>query len=134
MRYLLDTNICISLIKQRPLQVLEKFSAYAVGDIGISAITVSELWYGVAKSERRKANAQALAQFLLPLTVSPFDDGAAEAYGEIRAALEREGQPIGAMDMLIAAHAVSLGVVLVTNNEREFVRVPGLHVENWVRA
>jgi tRNA(fMet)-specific endonuclease VapC len=134
MRYLLDTNICIYLIKQKPLQVMEKFSAYTVGDIGVSSITVSELWYGVAKSTRHKVNAQALAQFLLPLTVLPFDDGAAKAYGEIRAALEREGQPIGAMDMLIAAHAVSLGVVLVTNNEREFVRVPELIVENWVRA
>ena len=134
MRYMLDTNICIYLIKQKPLQVMEKFNAYAVGDIGVSSITVSELWYGVAKSTRYKTNAQALAQFLLPLTVSPFDDKATEAYGEIRAALEREWQPIGALDMLIAAHAVSLGVVLVTNNEREFVRVPELIVENWVRA
>jgi tRNA(fMet)-specific endonuclease VapC len=133
MRYLLDTNICIYVIKRKPLAVMETLKEYAVGDIGVSSITAGELWYGVAKSRHQKTNAQALVQFLLPLTVAPFDDGAAEAYGEIRAALEREGQPIGAMDMLIAAHAVSLGVVLVTNNEREFVRVPELVVENWVR-
>jgi tRNA(fMet)-specific endonuclease VapC len=132
MRYMLDTNICIYLIKRKPLAVMETFKAYSVGDIGVSSITVSELWYGVAKSRRQETNAQALAQFLLSLTVSPFDGGAAEAYGAIRAALEREGQPIGAMDMLIAAHAVSLGVVLVTNNTREFSKVPDLIVENWV--
>jgi tRNA(fMet)-specific endonuclease VapC len=132
MRYLLDTNICIYLIKQKPVEVLEKFNAYSVGEIGVSSITVSELWYGVAKSEYRKANQKALEQFLLPLIVVEFDEGAAEIYGEIRVALEKEGGPIGAMDMLIAAHAVSMGVVLVTNNEREFSRVPNLIVENWV--
>jgi tRNA(fMet)-specific endonuclease VapC len=133
-RYLLDTNICIYLIKQKPTRVKEKFSAYSVGEIGVSSITVGELWYGVAKSERRETNEQALEQFLLPLVVSTFDEGAAEVYGEIRAALEKEGRPIGAMDMLIAAHAVSMGVVLVTNNEREFSRVPELIVENWARG
>jgi tRNA(fMet)-specific endonuclease VapC len=105
-----------------------------VGEIGVSSITVSELWYGVAKSQRRKANRRALRQFLLPLTVATFDETAAQAYGEIRAALEENGRPISAMDMLIAAHAVSEGVVLVTNNEREFARVPDLTVENWVSA
>jgi tRNA(fMet)-specific endonuclease VapC len=132
MKYLLDTNICIYLIKQKPVQVLKKFSAHAIGDIGISSMTVSELWYSVAKSAHRQANQRALEQFLLPLSVAAFDEDAAEIYGEIRAALEQEGQPIGAMDMLIAAHAVSMGVVLVTNNEREFSRVPRLIVENWV--
>jgi len=131
MKYMLDTNICIYLIKQKPIRVMEKFSAHSVGDIGVSSITVGELWYGVAKSERQEANEQALEQFLLPLIVSEFDEEAAEVYGGIRAALEKEGRPIGAMDMLIAAHAVSLGVVLVTNNEREFSRVPELIVENW---
>jgi tRNA(fMet)-specific endonuclease VapC len=134
MKYLLDTNICIYLIKQKPIGLMEKFSAYSVGEMGVSSITVGELWYGVAKSEHREANGQALEQFLLPLIVSEFDEGAAEVYGEIRAALEREGRPIGAMDMLIAAHAMSLGVVVVTNNEREFSRVPGLLVENWARG
>ena len=137
MRYLLDTNICITMIKQRPLRVMEKFRACDVGDIGISAITVSELWYGVAKSlnqASKAANSKALRQFLLPLNVVNFDDRAAEAYGEIRAALEQAGEPIGGMDLLIAAQAVSLGIPLVTNNERKFTRVPDLIVENWARA
>ncbi len=134
MRYLLDTNICIYLIKQQSTRVMDRFRSYSVGEIGISSITVSELWYGVEKSKRRATNAQALEQFLLPLMIAPFDDRAAEAYGEIRAALEREGQHIGAMDLLIAAHAVSLGLVLVTNNAREFSRVPDLIVENWAQA
>jgi len=131
MKYLLDTNICIYLIKQRPTRVMDQFRSHAIGEIGISSITVSELWYGVAKSEHQAANARALEQFLLPLVIAPFDDQAAEAYGEIRAGLEEQGKPIGAMDLLIAAHAVSLGVRLVTNNEREFSRVPDLIVENW---
>lgn len=131
MKYLLDTNICIYLIKRKPLDVIDEFRSHGVGEIGVSSITVSELWYGVAKSEHRKANERALEQFLLPLMISPFDDQAAEAYGTIRAALEKEGQPIGAMDLLIAAHAVSMGLILVTNNEREFSRVPELIVENW---
>jgi tRNA(fMet)-specific endonuclease VapC len=134
MRYLLDTNICIYLINRKPLTVMNKFNEYAVGEIGVSSITVSELWYGVAKSEHCRTNAQALQQFLLPLVVAPFDEGAAEVYGQIRAALEQEGRPIGAMDMLIAACALSAGVVLVTNNEQEFSRVPGLHIENWVKG
>ena len=137
MRYLLDTNICITMIKQRPLRVMEKFRACDVGDIGISAITVSELWYGVAKSlnqASKAANSKALRQFLLPLNVVNFDDRAAEAYGEIRAALEQAGEPIGGMDLLIAAQAVSLGIPLVTNNEREFTRAPDLIVENWASA
>lgn len=134
MKYMLDTNICIYLIKEQPLRVMDTFRSHAIGDIGVSSITVSELWYGVAKSTHREANEQALEQFLLPLIVSPFDDRAGEAYGEIRAALEKQGQPIGAMDLLIAAHAVSLGVCLVTNNEREFARVPDLIIENWVQV
>ncbi len=137
MRYLLDTNICIYVIKQRPLRVMEKFRACAVGDIGISAITVSELWYGVAKSlnqASKAANSKALRQFLLPLNVVSYDERAAEAYGEIRAALEQAGEPIGGMDLLIAAQAVSLGIPLVTNNERKFTRVPDLIVENWASA
>jgi tRNA(fMet)-specific endonuclease VapC len=131
MKYMLDTNICIYLIKQKPVQVMKRFSACAIGEIGVSSITVSELWYGVAKSARRKVNARALAQFLLPLSIAAFDEADAEAYGTLRTALEQKGQPIGALDMLIAAHAVSMGVVLVTNNAREFSRVPRLIIENW---
>ena len=132
MRYLLDTNICIYVIKRRPPQVLARFQRCAVGDIGLSTVTVAELQYGVAKSVFPERNQQALVAFTLPLEILPFDAPAAAAYGPIRATLERQGTPIGAMDLLIAAHAVSLGVILVTNNLREFGRVPGLQVDNWV--
>ncbi len=129
---LLDTNICIYLIKRKPPEVLQRFISYAVGDIGVSSITVAELCYGVEKSGRPAQNRQALEQFLLPLVVMPFDDEAAQVYGSIRAELERRGTPIGALDLLIAAHALALDVPLVTNNTAEFRRVPGLRVENWV--
>ena len=134
MRYLLDTNICIYVIKRRPPQVLARFQRCTVGDIGLSTVTVAELQYGVAKSAFPERNQQALAAFTLPLEILAFDMPAAAAYGPIRATLERQGTPIGAMDLLIAAHAVSLGVILVTNNSREFGRVPGLQVDNWVDA
>jgi len=129
---LLDTNICIYLIKKKPLKVLKKLSEYAVSDIGISSITVAELLYGVEKSSLQERNRDALNGFLAPFEIMPFDDLAAEVYGRIRAGLERKGTPIGSMDMLIAAHALSLGVTLVTNNTKEFKRVPHLQVANWV--
>jgi tRNA(fMet)-specific endonuclease VapC len=132
MRDLLDTNICIYVIRRRPRQVLARFQRCAVGDIGLSTVTLAELQYGVAKSVFPERNQEALAAFTLPLEILPFDAPAAAAYGPIRATLERQGTPIGAMDLLIAAHAVSLGVILVTNNPREFRRVSDLHVENWV--
>ena len=132
MIYLLDTNICIYLIKRRPAQVLERFRRCAVGDIGLSTVTLAELQYGVARSRFPAQNQQALDAFTLPLEVVAFDAAAAVAYGSVRAALERQGTPIGALDLLIAAHALSLGVTLVTNNPREFSRVSGLRVENWV--
>jgi tRNA(fMet)-specific endonuclease VapC len=132
MRYLLDTNICIYVIRRRPHQVLARFQRCAVGDIGLSTVTLAELQYGVAKSTFPERNQEALATFTLPLEILPFDAPAAVAYGAIRATLERQGTPIGAMDLLIAAHAVSLGVILVTNNPREFRRVSDLQVENWV--
>jgi tRNA(fMet)-specific endonuclease VapC len=131
-RYLLDTNICIYVIKRRPPQVLARFQRCAVGDIGLSTVTLAELQYGVAKSAFPARNQQALDAFTLPLEVVPFDAAAALAYGPIRAILERQGTPIGAMDLLIAAHARSLGVTLVTNNPREFGRVEGLQIETWV--
>jgi tRNA(fMet)-specific endonuclease VapC len=131
MRYLLDTNICIYLIKKKPAQVLEKFQAHSVGDIGISAITIAELQYGVHKSQHIEQNQRALEQFFIPLIGIPFDEQAAATYGEIRATLEAQGTPIGALDTLIAAHALSLNVTLVTNNTREFSRVPGLQVIDW---
>ena len=108
------------------------FELLTFGDVGVSSITVAELQFGVQKSQRPLQNQEALALFLAPLIIADFDHAAAEAYGVIRADLERQGTPIGSLDTLIAAHALSLGVTLVTDNEREFSRVPGLQVENWV--
>ncbi|MCC6142062.1 MAG: type II toxin-antitoxin system VapC family toxin [Nitrospira sp.] len=132
MKLMLDTNICIYLIKQQPPSVLERFLSHPVGDIGISSITVAELDYGASKSRQASKNRAALEQFIAPLDVASFDREAASAYGKLRAVLEQKGTPIGNMDLLIAAHALSLGVRLITNNGREFKRVPGLKVENWV--
>ena len=132
MHCLLDTNICIYLIKKKPLGVLKKLAEHKISEVGISAITVAELEYGVAKSTLPDQNRDALDEFLAPFEIIPFDDRAALEYGRIRAHLERKGTLIGSMDMLIAAHAQSLGVTLVTNNAKEFKRVPHLQVENWV--
>lgn len=131
MKLLLDTNICIYIIKQKPAAVLNRFLEYQVGEIGISSITLSELRYGVAKSTHREKNANALDEFVIPLEVVSYDESAAQVYGDIRATLEKAGTPIGSMDMLIAAHAVSLGIPLVTNNTREFQRVPSLNIIDW---
>jgi tRNA(fMet)-specific endonuclease VapC len=131
MNLLLDTNSCIYLIKKRPPSVLKRFDAYAAGTIGISSITVAELEFGVQKSQYPSQNQQALDQFLLPLVILDFDHEAARAYGKLRAWLETRGRVIGALDMLIAAHALSKGLSLATNNVREFSRVPGLKVLNW---
>lgn len=132
MKLMLDTNICICIIKQQPESVLRRFLDYQVGDIGISSITLAELRYGVAKSKHREKNTEALDEFLIPLEILPFDEDAALAYGEIRSCLEKAGTPIGAMDLLIASHAVSQGVTLITNNLREVSRVPGLAFVDWV--
>jgi tRNA(fMet)-specific endonuclease VapC len=129
---MLDTNICIHIIRRRPPSVLERFGAFAVGDIGLSAITLAELEYGASNSRDPRRNRDALQRFTAPLEVSSFDRAATEAYGRIRTVLERKGRPIGPMALLIAAHAVSLGVGLVTSNADEFKRVPGLVVENWM--
>jgi tRNA(fMet)-specific endonuclease VapC len=129
---MLDTNICIYLIKKKPQGVLNKLAEHKISEVGISAITVVELEYGVAKSALPDKNRDALDEFLAPFEIAPFDDRAAQEYGRIRAHLERKGTLIGSMDMLIAAHAQSLGVTLVTNNAKEFKRVPHLQVENWV--
>lgn len=131
MKLLLDTNICIYIIKRRPAAVLERFLEYEIGDIGISSITLSELRYGVVKSEHREKNAKALDEFTTPLEIIPFDEDAALAYGEIRATLEKAGMVIGSMDMLTAAQAVALKIPLVTNNTREFQRVRGLEILDW---
>ena len=128
---LLDTNICIYLIRRRSREALRRFEDFEVGEVGVSVITVSELRYGVEKSARVEQNREALDQFLLPLEVASFNLEATASYGKIRAVLEKQGTPIGPLDTLIAAHAVSLGATLVTNNTREFERVPGLPIEDW---
>jgi len=129
-RYMLDTNICIYLINKRPAHVRPRFDAHAIGDIGVSAITAAELAWGVAKSGSAR-NRAALETFLLPLEVAPFDEQVVWRYAGLRTELERRGTPIGALDMQIAAHALTLGCTLVTNNTREFARVDGLPLENW---
>lgn len=131
--FMLDTNICIYIIKKKPEQVLRRLKNARISDIGVSSITLSELEYGAAKSSRPDQNRIALAEFLAPLEILSYDDMAAQEYGKIRAYLERHGTPIGPMDMLIAAHALSLNSTLVTNNEREFSRVAPLKIENWAK-
>jgi tRNA(fMet)-specific endonuclease VapC len=131
MKYLLDTDICIYLIKKRSAAILERLRACRAGEIGISAITVAELRYGADKCLRPRQNHEALDLFLAPFEVVAFDESAALVYGELRAALERAGDPIGPLEMLIAAQAKGLGVTLVTNNLREFKKIKGLKVESW---
>lgn len=132
MKYLLDTNICIYIIKKKPVEVLKKFNQYSVDEIGLSSITVAELEFGVQKSQYPQKNKEALEEFLLPLVVVGFDYNAAIAYGKIRSYLESQGRPIGPLDNLIAAHALSMDLTLVTNNTKEFSRIPDLKIANWV--
>lgn len=131
MRLMLDTNTCIALIKRKPVNALQKFNEYQVGDIGISAVTLAELRYGVSKSQHQAKNQTALDEFMLPLEVAAFDEQATVAYGVLRAVLEKQGTP--PLDTMIAAHALSLSVTLVTNNTREFNRVPKLTVIDWIK-
>ena len=132
MRYMLDTNICIALIKRKPPKALRRFDRLSAGDVGISTITLAELRYGIAKSQHVEKNRQALEEFLLPLEVADFDEKAASAYGAVRADLEDAGRLIGPLDTQIGAHALSLDTVLVTDNTTEFRRIKGLKVENWL--
>jgi tRNA(fMet)-specific endonuclease VapC len=132
-RYLLDTNICIHLIRHKPAALLERLTSLPVGDVGVSAVTIAELQAGVQKSREPERNAEALAMFLLPLVVADFDYAATEAYSRVRAHLESAGTPIGPLDTLIAGHAVSLDSVLITDNVGEFGRIPQLRIENWLR-
>ena len=131
MEYLLDTNICIYIIKKKPAIVLEKFKTFPLGSIGISAITLAELQYGIRKSSNPDKNLIALNKFIIPLEVIDFDYNATIEYGLIRAELEKKGAQIGPLDTLIGAHAKSLGLIIVTNNEKEFGRISGLKIENW---
>jgi tRNA(fMet)-specific endonuclease VapC len=132
MRFMLDTNSCIALIKRKPAGILRRITSLAPGEAGLSTITLAELRFGVAKSAQRESNSRALDEFLLPLEIADFDEQAADAYGKIRAGLEQVGTPIGPLDTQIGAHALSLSAVLVTNNTREFRRIPGLAVEDWL--
>jgi tRNA(fMet)-specific endonuclease VapC len=131
MKYMLDTNICIYAIKHKPESVIQQFLAHNPDELCISAVTYAELMHGVEKSQAVEKNRLAISLFLSPVTILPFDNHAAEVYGEIRANLEKKGTLIGPMDMLIAGHAKAEGLILVTNNTREFVRVEGLEVEDW---
>ena len=130
-KYMLDTNICIYIIKQKPKNIIERFRQAQVSEIGVSSTTLSELEYGVMKSAKSEQNKLALVQFIAPIEISAYDDVAAQHYGVIRAHLERQGTPIGSLDMLIAAHALSQNSVLITNNESEFKRVSNLKIGNW---
>jgi tRNA(fMet)-specific endonuclease VapC len=132
MKYMLDTNICIGLIRHKPQSLIGRLTACAPGEVGVSSITIAELAHGAQKSNMVKENMSALEQFLLPLEVADFDQRASAAYGYVRAFLEREGKVIGSMDLLIGAHALSLGVILVTNNVDEFQRIPKLKIEDWI--
>ncbi|MCU0243398.1 MAG: type II toxin-antitoxin system VapC family toxin [Acidobacteria bacterium] len=132
MRFMLDTDTCIALVKRKPAPVLRRLSALAPGEAGISAVTLAELRCGVEKSAARDRNDRALDAFVLPLEVADFDEAAAAAYGAVRSALEKAGTPVGPLDTQIGAHALSLGAALVTHNVREFRRVPGLTVVDWL--
>lgn len=132
MKYLLDTNICIALIRQKPTALLQRLTSLQPDEVGISSITVAELSCGAAKSSHPEQNMSALEQFILPLDLTDFDQKAARAYSQIRATLEHNGGVLGSMDMLIAAHAISLNVILVTNYTRGFQRVRGLVIEDWI--
>lgn len=131
MKYLLDTNTCIYVINRKPPSALAHIRSKRPVDIAISTVTIAELEYGVYRSRKTDQNRIALLEFLVPFTILDFDHDAAAVYGSIRASLESKGTPIGPMDLLIAAQALSQSLVLVTNNEREFRRLAGLNIENW---
>lgn len=131
MRFFLDTNICIYLLREHPPEVMKRFLQHPLADIGVSSIVVAELQHGVSKSKYRERNQRNLDVFLKPLSIVSFDQAAAKHYGEIRADLERQGRMIGREDALIAAHTRSRNLTLITNNESEFMRVPNLKIDNW---
>lgn len=132
MKILLDTDTCIYLIRRRAPEILRRLRRYSPGDVGISSITLGELSFGVSKSGQPEKNQSALDEFISPLEVAPFDESAARTYGPIRALLQKRGNAIGALDMLIGAHALSLGITLVTHETREFSRISGLRLADWI--
>jgi tRNA(fMet)-specific endonuclease VapC len=133
MRYMLDTNICIYLTKHRPVSVVERFRDLEAGQVCISSIVYAELRFGCEGSQQRELSLDRLSSLLGPMEICDFDASAAEAFGRLRQNLKKVGQPIGPYDTLIAAHALSLGCVLVTNNRAVFDRIEGLAVDNWVQ-
>ena len=131
MRYMLDTNICIYVIKHKPEKVLRKLQTIHPEDVCISSVTYAELVCGVEKSAAVEKNRLALSMLLANMEILDFDVEAADCYGKIRADLEKKGRPIGPLDMMIAGHGQSLGYTVVTNNVKEFSRVTALRIENW---
>src|SRR5262245_54931300 len=129
MKFMLDTNICIYVIKKHPENVLKKLTTLEIGDVCLSSITLAELMYGVQKSQHQQKNKTALDEVTSPLEIMPFDEEAAVHYGHVRGHLEKKGTPIGSLDMMIAAHAQCLNTILVTNNAKEFSRIPNLKIE-----
>lgn len=132
MKYLLDTNICIYIINKKPPSAVYRIRSKHPDEVSISTITIAELEYGVHRSKHIDQNRIALLEFLVPFMILDFDQSAAAVYGSVRASLERKGTPIGPMDLLLAAQALSQQLILVTNNVREFRRVAGLQIENWI--
>ena len=131
-RYMLDTSVCVDLLRGRLPYVLDRVRLVPMDEIAVSTISLAELLYGAAKSSDPARHETIIAHFLAPFAMLLFDTDAAKAYARVRADLTRAGRPIGPLDMLIAAHALSVGAAVVTANEREFRRVPGLRVENWL--
>ena len=129
--YLLDTNICIYVINERSSKIVDTFKSIPMGEIALSTVTLAELEYGASKSAQRERNRRMLLGFASPFRILPFDSADAEVFGLLRSHLERAGTPIGPYDMQIAAQAVNRNYILVTNNVREFNRIPGLKIENW---
>ena len=133
-RYLLDTNICIYIAKQNPPAVRERFARHSASELAMSVITLGDLRFGAEKSKQRERALAGIQTLSRLMSIAPLPESAGEHYGQIRSALQGKGQIIGANDLWLAAHARAEGWILVTNNEREFIRVAGLQVENWVQT
>lgn len=132
MKWMLDTDTCMAVIRRQPEKALKKLRGKNIGQVGISSVTLSELSFGVEASARPEQNLEALREFLLPLEIAAYDETCAFRYGPIRAKLKKKGRPIGSLDTMIAAHALALDAILVTHNTRELGQVEGLRLEDWL--
>ena len=132
MKWMLDTDTCIAVIKRQPEKAIKKLRGKSIGQVGVSSVTLSELTFGAEASARPEQNLEALREFLLPLEIAPYEETCAFQYGLVRAKLKKKGRPIGSLDTMIAAHALALDVILVTHNTREFGQVEGLRLEDWL--